>query len=1184
MDRISVSTARARAAFRLAAGVSFLFTPLSACGPDGDRGDPPAMYLDPPSALQGASVVVNISAQGVAFDRCTNLQSEAFTFTNADNESQVTVYQATALGPDVMRATLVVAYSARVGTHAIEYQCDKNTLLRGNLQVRERLESSTVTLEPAEAPAGTYDLVITIHAEDTYFIEDVTHVIFGDGTNVAVKQLQLVGGTGELRVTVDISALSPVGEVDVAVITGSAVARGVFEITERIYPTIQVEPDQVLRPANGAVPVQASLHIEGESTTFVDPAEAEADEGTVVSFPDNPGVTIDMCDVNSFSEININISVDEFALLGPTPLVVETDGEVVTTDFTVLADPTDKVLLLTPSKLVRGEESALLVAKVVNSSFDSFSVAQFLDPECQVDAIAVLDAQTMALWTSVDSDFPTGETVLQIDTAAETVAAYVVIVDGDSPFVSVPAPQSVIQGYSGYVVLGIEGGLYSAGAHVHVLDRSGLKIENQSPAIDGTSIVLDIRVADDAPTGPSLLRVTDGSLQMETILNIVPSGAVPHMEIWPPVVLPGRRTVDVTATVTGAAMSASNAFITIDDPSVSVENVDVLDGGTAVMTLNVGPTARSDMAVAYLGVNGDKAAATYLPVGDIKPILIGSPDVITRGSTTATVLIQVNVSGYVFNSVVAQVFDGIGVEIERATVINANIIEIELEVEPTEPEGWHGGWFGIILTEADQQAVVPIKIAGTDQSLTMQISPDTVKPGDREVTISASVPPEASLSQAVTVADTGVPGVYATLDSLPSAGSADIVLDVAYDVQIGTMGIPIFLTAQKGAAVGHLDAQDLEDVAISEASPWEDDLLVGEDLLLTVDPGTPPTLFAVSSSKPAYADLEANLLYSQPLSFRHSFEDSDRAGVVWVLDSTDVKINVTPAGAPGAEPSSAWVVPKGGTAVDIVEPNDDPPDALQLAQSPCVTAFWAKGDIDGALDLDRVEIPATSCRLVCVVVARSVADRAWAVPDLRMDLLDSSDMLLDSSKGWPTDADADPRIYFDGDSAIRQIAVSAEQATAGFYMLNIRKPTLVREVCRVPGESFIELEVEPGQAMDSLSVVQLDPDTGALLAALPLSGTAPPDGLVVIGDGTLPFVDIDDTTGVALFTPGSGFVIALLDGVLRMDALQVGGFGNYGEGNSLANGNEECFSRFGGIDTDDNLFDFLASWEPTPGY
>jgi hypothetical protein len=141
----------------------------------------------------------------------------------------------------------------------------------------------------------------------------------------------------------------------------------------------------------------------------------------------------------------------------------------------------------------------------------------------------------------------------------------------------------------------------------------------------------------------------------------------------------------------------------------------------------------------------------------------------------------------------------------------------------------------------------------------------------------------------------------------------------------------------------------------------------------------------------------------------------------------------------------------------------------------------------------------------------------------------------------------------------------------------------VREVCRVPGASFIELEVEPGQAMDSLSVVQLDPDTGTMLAVLPLSGTAPPDGLVVIGDGTLPFVDIEDTTGVALFTPGSGLVIALLDGVLRMDALQVGGLGDYGEGDSVLNGTQECFARFGGIDTDDNLFDFFAAWEPTPG-
>ncbi|HUT79198.1 MAG TPA: hypothetical protein VM285_15980, partial [Polyangia bacterium] len=46
---------------------------LGGCSPGGGRDVPPVLTLDPASALQGAVLVVNISAEGVRFDECGNL-------------------------------------------------------------------------------------------------------------------------------------------------------------------------------------------------------------------------------------------------------------------------------------------------------------------------------------------------------------------------------------------------------------------------------------------------------------------------------------------------------------------------------------------------------------------------------------------------------------------------------------------------------------------------------------------------------------------------------------------------------------------------------------------------------------------------------------------------------------------------------------------------------------------------------------------------------------------------------------------------------------------------------------------------------------------------------------------------------------------------------------------------------
>jgi hypothetical protein len=88
---------------------------------------------------------------------------------------------------------------------------------------------------------------------------------------------------------------------------------------------------------------------------------------------------------------------------------------------------------------------------------------------------------------------------------------------------------------------------------------------------------------------------------------------------------------------------------------------------------------------------------------------------------------------------------------------------------------------------------------------------------------------------------------------------------------------------------------------------------------------------------------------------------------------------------------------------------------------------------------------------------------------------------------------------------------------------------------------------------------------------------------VVIGDASQPWVDLDDTTGVTLVGDGDPFALRLKEGAVVLDAVQVGGAGDHGEGEPVADDGAECFSRFAGVDTGDNLFDFVPGWTGTPG-
>ncbi|MDD5305724.1 MAG: hypothetical protein PHU25_00245 [Deltaproteobacteria bacterium] len=378
----------------------------SSCMPESDRGGPPPLEVDPSSALQGASLVVTLSAEGVALEECAGLAPSSLAFRNPEGISQVTVYTLDPIEGSALRAQIAVAEDAEPGEHEVSLSCDPATTLKGVLRVRERTGEPALSFDPAGGPAGAVALGIDVHAPGAGFVDGKSQIIFGDGTSVAIVE-QIVVGREDIHVVVDVSALTPVGDLPVAVITGGEVARGTFAITDRIWPSIEVDPAEAERGSLDT-PAQASLTIDGTNMRFVEPApDAGADDpdATRVTFPHNPGISVTAVDVASPTRLLVNILLNHIADLGPTTLRVSTGDQFAETDFTVLPQAGTATLTLSPRSLPRGAQNTLVLAEATNFDFVEPAAVAFEKPGCQVVSSQILTDKAIALYVSIDPGF-----------------------------------------------------------------------------------------------------------------------------------------------------------------------------------------------------------------------------------------------------------------------------------------------------------------------------------------------------------------------------------------------------------------------------------------------------------------------------------------------------------------------------------------------------------------------------------------------------------------------------------------------------------------------------------------------------------------------------------------------------------------------------------------------------------
>jgi hypothetical protein len=1203
----------------------------TACLQNSERDGLPSLVLSPSTALQGAAVTVTLVAPDVPLSECVGATPASLVFTHGGEASPIQVTTLEVLDDDSVRARLVIGMDAVVGDHLVDFRCDDATLLSGRFTVRQRLEDGAISLSPSSAKQGTFYLRIDITSDDVAFDAEDSHVVFGDGTYVSVSDTIAADGTSAMSVYVDIPPLTPVGPMDVAVVTGALEARGTFEILPRDTPWIEVDPDYIFLTGTSLL-AQRKLTIKGNSVAFADPSAGadggvgDGGAGTLVEFPENPGLAVTAVTVDEMdpSIMEVDIAAAQGTALGTTPLSVTTGGETVSAAFTVYPAQTgDAFMSISPARIERGVHAAVIDARVFGAPpLTEPEVAaadvHFEEEGCDVERAELLSDRELSIAVSADEKYALGACTIHVAYAGEDLVGKIAVVDPERHLVT--SPGAIAQS-AGNVYLTLDavnaGGVgpivFGGDVVAGVSLRSGVGVLGQWSPDDDRLIVIIDSVAADAPVGPARLHLaTPGDCDITAEYHVTPSVDTPQNVIAMPSTVPAdaREIVWHVESVASSAAEGTEQMLSFDagapptvefdDPAIRATSVEVLDDENALVHAAIGSGVTADMAVMYVTSGRAKAAASFLLESPSALRVEATDPEIVRGATTTTptplrVLVPRGALGD-GGAIVGEVYDGVRVRILSADLYpddadpdDDDELYLQLQIDADGPSGW----FGVILTDGVRTAVLPLHVLGATDSLTMTLDADTadgaLHPGDRDVSAIATFPSAVSISAVLARASTGTEGSFARLEEI-GQGTATLSLDATADAVSTDEGIPIFLITGPGALVGFVPFTQADTATLhdGEATNFYFDEEWNPLGLLTASTGRALAYLDLGDGRPGRAASEATLLAADGLSP----QPAPSGGLLWLLgDGTEAdRILLRPIGDPAGYPSSVRLGSFGDALAAEVEGGETDYDEPDPLGDPCTTPTLTSAAVDAPLDEDwfQTTTSAAACDSVAYVVARALGERPWSSPDVALSLREASSgaALIDSSSGWPDASAADPRLYFHMDAARSNLLqVAPELGSAGRYFLHVRRDTVLREVCGDGGAgAFIEIDAKPGVSLTGYSVQLLDPGTGAVIAELHLSGNAPGDGVVVIGEAGGEGVDAVDTAGVCAVVPGEAFAVRLFAGSTLVDSLQAGGAAGYGEGDPASIEDEPlCFARLFGIDTNDNTADFIGTWAPTPG-
>jgi len=1129
---------------------------LLACS-GGKTPESPETGLDfhPSSIPVGSSLVIRMAVHGVGLDTC---QDASLTFSGTDLQPGMLEI----VSAEEASFRLDAAGGAAPGTREASLICNGISTAKGQLLIEPSTPKASITLDPPSGLIGGRDLPVKVQGTNTRFSPGLTHFSFSS-SDVPIDAVTILSTT-EALLTVHINADTSPGKTDILAVTGVEVALGEWDLVASEPPCVHLLPNEVARGAK-----QAPLILTAEGMTF--------DEGTTtLTFPQNPGIQVDHWTLEEEKRIGLWVNVGQWASLGPTKMVVTCGDQTVETSLTILPASGEPSLRLVPERIDRQTRKPLIFLWGTNTHFDesapTLAFTSAPTGKLVTGDVTVYTETSAALQLTVDPTIEPGwydiTVVTNLD-SPEVVVASIEVIDSQKPALLNVTPDHVTQGARNLDLI-VEGWntAFSSGSPIlGFLPTAGVAVKKVN-VLDDTHLTVGVNVHPNAPVGTAHLSVESDAGKLEYPIEIDPVDGGPYMTFDPPILPVGQGVTGSRITISGASF-ADGGLVVFGDPTLSAGDLTKDSPEQSSLDVRVSPSAGSSPVAVEAETGTMRLASIVYVLATPRPRawVQGSNALKRKGDPyNINLTIQGEGTGFDQSKTVASVSPASGLEVIQLSVVSETEAKVTLRVSPTGPEGLTG----LLLRTSSEMVSAVVEVQGVLPFMDLILDPGTVKAGERGVVISV-YSPLIPFVEGWTFAAFSEPGFYAGNVDWKSDTRLQVTVDVAATAAPEGSTVYLALISGQGVAVGELPVVPLERV----------DLPLGEPTPATLGQGE--TLLAFQPDQAGW--YEADVRPDQDAGLDYSLFAPD--GLSRLDDGGAPEPAVFPAnagsdhflvlsGPPDAGIGfTAEVLPLATAATPEKEPNDSTPQSLGDLST---ASILKSARIDAPDDVDAFRFT-TDEPAAIEAVARFPMSAPWYGPAVDITLYDDHGGILDFSRGWPSAFEGDPILWVTPSSLTTyEIRIGTQIGGIGSYLINIRPVVVLWRVCGIgPSEGFLDLFGRPGLDLGDYRIEVVDPVLGEVKATVDLTGQVigSQGRFRITSSDAVPEWDLVDPAASVFPTP---FAVRIMKGTAVIDAVEAGGSGAWGEGETIDAVDAPCIERWRHLDGNNNRDDFVERW------
>jgi Bacterial Ig-like domain len=614
--------------------------------------------VDPSSAMQGATLDVNVIGQYTTFDNTT-----VFAFGPG-----VTINNVTILGPAIATVNVTVGQLATLGSHGFTATTGAQ-VVNGSLYVTPS-QAVIVNVTPNTAKQGD-TITVTVTGQNTHWDGTTT---FNFGYGLTVNTVNVTSATSA-DVSITAAALATIGSYSIDAQTQGEIAH----ITNGFV--VQAGTSLILSsgPSSGQQQQNLSLTILAQFGGWIQ-GNTTVDVG--------PGITVNSVNVTSPDAMTVGISVQPYAFLGSRTITAVTTvnnvSKVLTLPnaFFVSAGPA-AISLVTPDNGNQGTTFDVAITGT-NTHFAQGSTAVSFGPGIFTNSVTVTDSTHLSANITTQQFASAGFRTVNASTFGESAnGVNAFTINASSAVINFVNPSTGLQGETKDVTVFAQFTHFSNSTVFSF--GSGVSV-NSFVVNSATQATVNVTVSPTTALGYRTVSATTGteSASLTNGFQVVAGPA--YVSAVAPT--SGRQNqTGLLVQISGIETHWTATTPTVDlGQGVTVTNIQVISDTNMTVTVNISPTAIvqvNNVTVTTLGEVASLAAGFRINPG-IPTFQSASPNSAHQGDTLNVII--GSLYSHFINTVTTADF-GANITVNSVTVNSATQATVNITLDPAAAVG-----------------------------------------------------------------------------------------------------------------------------------------------------------------------------------------------------------------------------------------------------------------------------------------------------------------------------------------------------------------------------------------------------------------------------------------------------------------------------------------------------------------